>query len=269
LSQVESVILKIGGSAITDKSGELEAKTQVIDRLAEEVHKANIKQLILVHGGGSFGHPSAKRNSIKEGFRNPNQLIGFAETHHFMTVLNGLVMDSLIMHGVPAVSVTPSSCMTTENGRIRTFESAPLKMLMKMGFLPVLYGDAVADAKIGFTILSGDQIVSALAVQFSARRIIMGVDVDGLYDADPKNPKSQKTAKLLPQIKLVELRRLMNTIARPNNVDVTGGMSGKLAELLPALDYGASVTITNALKPDRIYKALKGESIEGTLIEKG
>ncbi len=266
MSQVESVILKIGGSAITDKSGELEAKTQVIDRLAEEVHKANIKQLILVHGGGSFGHPSAKRNSIKEGFRNPNQLIGFAETHHFMTVLNGLVMDSLIMHGVPAVSVTPSSCMTTEDGRIRTFESAPLKMLMKMGFLPVLYGDAVADAKIGFTILSGDQIVSALAAQFNARRIIMGVDVDGLYDADPK---SQKTAKLLPQIKLVELRRLMNTIARPNDADVTGGMSGKLAELLPALDHGASVTIANALKPDRIYKALKGELIEGTLIEKG
>ncbi len=265
MSQPESTILKIGGSAITDKSGELEAKTQVIDRLADEIRKANAKPLILVHGGGSFGHPSAKRNSIKEGFKNSDQLIGFAETHHFMTVLNGLVMDSLIMHGVPAVSITPSSCVTTENGRIKTFESAPLRMLLKMGFLPVLYGDAVTDTKLGFTILSGDQIVSVLAVEFNTRRIIMGVDVDGLFNSDPK---AQESATLLPHVTLHELREKMNNITKPSATDVTGGMSGKLTELIPALEHGTSVMITNATRPDYIYKALRGERVQCTVIEK-
>lgn len=268
MSQPEYVILKIGGSAITDKSGELEAKTQVINRLAQEIQKAEVKSLILVHGGGSFGHPSAKRNSIREGFRNPNQLIGFAETHHFMTVLNGLVMDSLIMNGVPAVSITPSSCMATEKGRIKVFESAPLKMLMKIGFLPVLYGDAVADTKMGFTILSGDQIVSALALQLNAQRIIMGVDVDGLFDTDPKEKDIQKTATLLTHVTLDDLRRLTSAMDKPNDSDVTGGMYGKLMELMPAVEHGVSVTITNAAEEGRIYRALRNEKVKGTVIEK-
>ncbi len=265
MSEAKSTILKFGGSVITDKSGELVARTQVIDRLADETQKAQVKNLVIVHGGGSFGHPSAQRNAIKEGFKDPRQLIGFAETHHFMTVLNGLVMDSLIMHGVPAVSITPSSIVTTENGRIRSFEDAPLKMLLKLGFLPVLYGDTVADTKLGFTILSGDQLASALATKFNADRIIMGVDVDGLYEADPKNEKS---AKKFAHLTLEELRRLHNKLGKPSVSDVTGGMFGKITELLQALEQGIPVTIVNATKPNYIYRALRGEKTEGTLIEK-
>ena len=40
--------------------------------------------------------------------------------------------------------------------------------MMKMGFTPVLYGDAVLDEKLGFTVLSGDQIVSYLAIELNA-----------------------------------------------------------------------------------------------------
>jgi isopentenyl phosphate kinase len=265
LSEPRTIVLKIGGSVITDKDGELAARTQIIDRLADETQRANAKGLIIVHGGGSFGHPSAKRNAIKEGFKNPGQLIGFAETHHFMTVLNGLVMDSLIMHNVPAVSITPSSCVTTENGRIKSFEDAPLRMLLKMGFLPVFYGDTVFDTKLGFTILSGDQLVSALATRFNAERIVMGVDVDGIYDTDPK---AEKKARMLTHLTLQELKGLHGKIDKSDDRDVTGGMFGKMAELLPAVERGIPVAIVNATKPNYVYKALRGEKTEGTLIEK-
>ena len=124
LSEPSPTILKIGGSVITDKNGELAARTREIDRLAEEIEKASVKRLAIIHGGGSFGHPSARRYSIKDGLKEDSQKIGFSETHHVMTVLNGLFMDSLIWHAVPAVSVTPSSCIITENGRIKHFEDA-------------------------------------------------------------------------------------------------------------------------------------------------
>jgi isopentenyl phosphate kinase len=265
LSQPKTTVLKIGGSVITDKSGELAARTQAIDRLADEIQKVNVKNLVIIHGGGSFGHPSAQRNAIKEGFKNPSQLMGFAETHHFMTVLNGLVMDSLIMHNVPAVSITPSSCITTENGRIKTFEDTSLGMMLKIGFTPVLYGDTVTDTKLGFTILSGDQLVSALAVRFDAERVVIGVDVDGLYDADPK---TNKGAKRYAQLTLQELRKLQGQLGKSSAWDVTGGMFGKMTELIPALEKGIPTSIINATKPNYIYKALKGEKIEGTLIKK-
>jgi isopentenyl phosphate kinase len=137
-------------------------------------------------------------------------------------------------------------------------------MLLKMGFLPVTYGDAVLDTELGFTILSGDQLVSHLAARFNAERIIMGADVDGLYDADPK---TEKNAKMLNHLTLGELKKLQNNL-KPSPHDVTGGMFGKIAELIPAIEKKIPVTIVNAAKPNNIYKALKGEKVEGTLIEK-
>ena len=265
MNEAKTTLLKIGGSVITDKNGELAAKTQEIDRLAEEIQRANVQNLIIVHGGGSFGHPTAKRYAIKEGFKEDSQRIGFSETHHVMTVLNGLLMDSLIWHNVPAVSVTPSSFMITENGRIRGFEESLLRMLLKMRFTPVLYGDAVLDTELGFTILSGDQIISALATKFNAEHIVIGVDVDGLYETDPK---TEKTAKLFNHLTLVELKKLQNKLPKPTARDVTGGMFGKVIELIPAIERNIPVTIVNASKQDNIYRALKEEKIEGTRIER-
>ena len=67
------IILKIGGSAITDKTGELAAKTEIINRLAEEIKRADLDNLIMVHGGGSFGHPTAAKYGIKRWLqRRPN-----------------------------------------------------------------------------------------------------------------------------------------------------------------------------------------------------
>jgi len=265
MSENKPIILKIGGSVITDKEGDLAAKTEVINRLAEEVAKANVKNLIVVHGGGSFGHPTAERHGIKDGFKQDGQRIGFAETHHVMTVLNGLVMDAFVWHEIPAVSVTPSSCVITENGRIKQFEDAALRMLMKMQFTPVLYGDTTVDEKLGFTVLSGDQIVTYLALKFNASKIIMGVDTDGLYNADPK---TDKNAKLYQRLTLKELFDIKGKFAKPTATDVTGGMFGKVNELLPAVEKGIPVSIVNGCKPNYIYCALTGEKVEGTILEK-
>jgi len=265
LSEPKPTILKIGGSVITDKNAELTARTQDMSRLAEEIRKANVQDLIIVHGGGSFGHPLAQQYAINSGFKEENQRIGFAETHHIMTVLNGLFMDALIWRGVPAVSITPSSCIMTKAGRIQCFEEAPLKMSLKMGFLPVMYGDTVLDTELGFTILSGDQLVSYIATRFNAERIIMGVDVNGLYDADPQ---VKKTAKMFRHLTLEELKKLQNKLGKPTACDVTGGMFGKIAELIPAIEREIPVTVVNARKPNYIYKALKGEKVEGTIMEK-
>ncbi len=265
LSEPRPTVLKIGGSVITDKNAESVVRTEEISRLAGEVYKANIKNLVIVHGGGSYGHPVAKRYRIKEGFKEDLQRIGFAETHNVMTVLNGFVMDSLILHSIPAVSVTPSTCIVTKNGRIKSFQDETLRTLLKMGFTPVLYGDAVLDTDLGFTILSGDQLVSMLAILFNSERIVIGVDVDGLYEADPK---IEENAKLFKHLSLAELKKVQEQLGEPTTCDVTGGMFGKIIELVPAIEKRIPVTVVNAAKPNYLYKALKGEQVEGTVIEK-
>lgn len=265
MNENRTTILKIGGSVITDKNGELAAKTQVIDRIAEEIKRAQLKNLLIVHGGGSFGHPMASKYGIKEGYRGEKQKVGFAETHQIMTVLNGLVMDAMVWHEVPAISLSPSSCIITKNSRIHLFEDAPLKAFVKMGFYPVMFGDAVLDSEKGFTILSGDQLVADLAIRFNAERIVMGIDEDGLYDSDPKQ---NKKAKMLDRVTLDNLKKLNNQLARTPVSDVTGGMHGKISELITAIEKGIFASVVNATEPDNVYKALTDQKVRGTLIKK-
>lgn len=265
MSKVKPTILKIGGSVLTNKTVELEARMDMISSIADQILEANPKNLVIVHGGGSFGHPTAQKHAIKEGFRDEAQIVGFAETHHIMTVLNGLLMDALIWRGIPAISMAPSSHVITRSGRIQHFETAIIQRLLEMGFIPVLYGDAVLDEEMGFTILSGDQIAAYLATQMHAEKILVGVDVDGVYDDDPK---SNPEAEMFTRLKLEDLKSVLNTLGGSSGYDVTGGMRSKIAELTRAVEQGIPVLIFNATKAKYIYKAIKGENVKGTLIEK-
>ncbi len=50
MSEPKPIILKLGGSVITDKAGELAAKTEEINRIAEEIKRAEVQPLVIVHG---------------------------------------------------------------------------------------------------------------------------------------------------------------------------------------------------------------------------
>lgn len=263
---LKPVILKVGGSAITFKDKPLTPNLRAMKRLAREIRRAEVSNLIIVHGGGSFGHPIAKEYSIKEGLQTESQNIGFCWTHNAMVTLNSLFVNALIQNDVCAVTVAPSSCILTKQGRIHVFQDKALTKLFEKGFVPVLYGDAVIDLAKGFTILSGDQLVSNLARKFEAERIVVGVDVDGLYTADPKTDSS---ARLIRKLTLKKLKQLENNISEAQTVDVTGGMFGKVRELTSAVEHGIPVLIVNAAKQNRIYKALKNEKVLGTHISRG
>jgi isopentenyl phosphate kinase len=137
--------------------------------------------------------------------------------------------------------------------------------MAKLAFTPVLYGDVVLDDKMGFTVLSGDQLVAYLALKYKAQKIVVGVDTDGLFDSDPKtNPNAQPYKKLT----LAELKAIQPKLGKASGTDVTGGMAGKIAELIPAVEAGVHITVTGATKGLSIYRALTDQSVLGTEIEK-
>lgn len=258
-------IIKLGGSAITHKAKPQTANQQTIEKLAQEIAEVSMPRLIIVHGGGSFGHPLAKKYAIDDGFQNPSQIMGFAETHEAMTVLNGLVVKALIRHNIPAIGVAASSFIETKSGRIEKLDTDIIIKLLDMNFVPVLYGDAVLDSEKGFAILSGDQLITKLAIELYAERIVIGVDVDGLYTADPK---SDSSAKRISHITVKELRKSQSWAETAKVTDVTGGMRGKIIELIPAIEHGVRTVIVNATKSDTVRKALRNEMVVGTTIEK-
>lgn len=257
------IIVKIGGSVITHKDRNVTANHHAIQRLATEIARAHHQPLILIHGGGSYGHPLAQQYQIAEGYQRDTQLLGVSKTRQAMMTLNKLIIDSLIRNNVPAVAIQPSSCAITKNKRIYDFYTNPINQILKHQMVPVLFGDVVPDLAIGFTILSGDQIMAELATRFHATNVIAGVDVDGLFT---DNPKVNPHATLIPKLTLTELTNTLEDIGKANSIDVTGGMHGKMVELIPVIKQGATVTIVNALKAHRVTQAVLGVDVIGTQI---
>ncbi|MEM1657451.1 MAG: isopentenyl phosphate kinase [Candidatus Jordarchaeales archaeon] len=264
-ASIRPVILKIGGSVVTDKSKPFSVRMKVVRQISEEIAAATrsgCKSLIIVHGGGSFGHPMAKEYGIHRGFSESGQLIGFVKTVQAMRRLSSIIVESLQALGVPAFPLQPSAFVVQRDGRIFTMFQAVLDRSLEAGFIPVLWGDAVLDEKRGFAILSGDQIVSHLSEVFFPLRVIFGTDVDGIYPSDPKKSKSRPFEKLTCD----ELEKIAMQAGESRGIDVTGGMAGKLAEIINIASRGVEVVVTNAMKKGNILQALLGKEV-GTVVK--
>ena len=112
-------VLKIDGSTITRKEKSFAANLSAIRRLAKEISEANVSQLILIHGEGSFGHPLAKQYSINEGYCVEGaRLLGFSKTQEATMTLNKFAVDPLIQNNIPMMMISPHSYIVTKSGRI-------------------------------------------------------------------------------------------------------------------------------------------------------
>lgn len=262
------IILKLGGSVITRKEADKPTiNHENLKRIAQEIAESTHQKLIVVHGAGSFGHPLAKKYSIGDEIKDNedlrNKMLGFSLTQHAVKELNGIVTEYLRLHGNLSVSLQPSSFILTKNKRIQSGDLTLIKRYLELDFVPVIYGDVVLDAdeRVVLAVLSGDQIVKYLAENLKPERVILATDVDGIYN---KNPKKYPDAHLIETVSSLE----QIETGEETTVDVTGGMGGKVSELLSLLDLGIESEIINANKLDNIKKALNGEKVTGTTIKK-
>ena len=264
------IILKIGGSILTNKDAENSEVDDVsLKRIASEIKRSldeSDKDLIIVHGAGSFGHPPAKYYKIGEAFDEsefPQKRIGFCKTQNAVKKLNMLICEAFIQEDVPVVAVPASSFRTATNKRITEGNLEQLKKYLNKGFVPVIYGDVVLDTELEICVISGDQLIQYLAVNLNSDRVILGTDVDGVYN---KNPKTHDDAIFFE--KFSSLKDL-DTLEGTTNVDVTGGMVGKIKELLYLADLGIESKIINAEVEDNIFKVLEDKEVKGTVISRG
>ena len=264
------IILKIGGSILTNKdSEESEIDVASLKRIALEIKASldkSFKELIIVHGAGSFGHPPAKKYKIGEKFDEseyPQKRIGFCETQNAVKKLNMLICEAFIEEGLPVVAIPASAFMTATNKRITDGNLDMFAKYLKKGFIPVIYGDVVLDDELEICVISGDQLIQYLAVNLKPDRVILGTDVDGVYN---KNPKTHDDAIFFEKFTSLED---LDTLEGTTNVDVTGGMVGKIKELLYLADLGIESKIINAEVKDNIFKVLENEEVKGTIISRG
>jgi len=217
-------IIKLGGSVITYKKSVQKPNKKNIAKLCKllssEWKKGN--RFILIHGAGSFGHSLVLKLDIPQKIKTEKDKVKVTKTSASCAFLSQLIVRELIKNNVPAISLAPSSMIISKNKRILKFNFKQLDFYLEKGVIPVLYGDYTPDILLGFSICSGDQLACFLAKK--AERLIFVTDVDGIY----------VKGKLVKEISKKNFEKIKNFISLSSSPDVTGGMAGKIKEILLA-----------------------------------
>jgi isopentenyl phosphate kinase len=245
-----TVVLKLGGSVVTDKETPETIEESALDAAVDAVASATPDRLVLVHGGGSFGHHNAERHGVSS-TAGTRDAVGVFEIHDAMRRLNDAVVGRLQDAGVPALPVHPLSAGARDaDADLRLPLDATATMLDE-GFVPVLHGDVIAHAGAGATIVSGDELVTRLARGLDADRVGLCSTVPGVYDAD---------GAVVSEITSFE--DVADALGESEATDVTGGMAAKVRALLelgaPAHVFGPEA-LSAFLAGDDAGTAIRGE----------
>jgi len=242
------ILIKLGGSIITNKEKPLSARRKTIDRILNQIK--HIKEpKILVHGGGSYGHYwSVKYDMHTKPAK--YDMRGVSIVKNSMVDLNKIILDSAVKNRVNAYCLPPTDFMSV-NKPVKN-KILTMNEIAKSGLTPITYGDALWFGQKKSYILSGDVIMSIIAKTLRPRLSVFVLNVDGVYS-------DLKSKNLIYDFKKEKPKISKNTI------DVTGGMSRKITEASKISRNGLKVFFVNGNKPKRIIDAVSGKKFEGTI----
>ncbi|MFW5922245.1 MAG: isopentenyl phosphate kinase [Halodesulfurarchaeum sp.] len=214
------IVLKLGGSVITDKDEPETIDADGLTGAAEAIGTADVERLVIVHGGGSFGHPAAEAAgaSLDSGTRDASAI---REIHDAMGRLHGAVLDSLQAAGIDAVPVRPYSAGYRDASGAVVLPTGQIEAMLAEGFVPVLHGDVFTTEGAGATIVSGDELVVSLARSLGADTVGLCTTVPGVLDG---------SGAVIPEISA--FGAVSDVLGESDATDVTGGMAGKVRALL-------------------------------------
>tara|TARA_Y100000768_G_scaffold380217_1_gene356998 strand:+ start:61 stop:879 length:819 start_codon:yes stop_codon:yes gene_type:complete len=268
----DCVIIKWGGSLITDKETMCTADLETINSLANITKQCLDENLdmIIVHGAGSFGHLRAKHWRLNEGLidsnnfhpqtdcENQKQAVGIVRNE--MLTLNGVVSKALQERGLN-VSIKPPHKWAKNTGS--DFDGEVQSTFSDyQDSICITFGDVVnCDGEKEFGILSGDDLVVRLCKEIpNVKRLVFAIGgVDGILK---RPPSDNHPSELINEWSLgMNFEGLHNS-----EIDVTGGIGLKAARGSEVADLGIEVLIVNGSFPDRVFSACIGEKVIGTKI---
>ncbi|HEX5573399.1 MAG TPA: isopentenyl phosphate kinase [Nitrososphaeraceae archaeon] len=249
--QQDVVLIKLGGSVVTHKERPMTINKMAIDRIFKSLLSIKVP-IILVHGGGSFGHYwSIKYDMHSKPDRYPSD--GIAVVHESMISLNHIMVKSMIKFKLNPYAVPPFSFISGNKPLVKKiFE---LASMTRDKIIPVTYGDVVYRANHKYSILSGDELMTMISHVLKPKKVIFAVNVDGIYT----DPQGKQVIQTIEEKSLIKFSNV--------NFDITGGMKRKVREALKISLGGMDVHFVNGFKPERLLKLIENKKTEGTVIK--
>ena len=254
LKATRRLVIKIGTSSITHESGKL--NLMVMETLAREMadlHNRGIEVLLISSGAVGAGVGTLD-------YREPVQTLPVKQA--LAAVGQGTLMHMYEKFFSEYSKKVAQVLLTRDvfDDRLRYLNGRnTLLSLLNLGVIPIINeNDTVAVEELRFG--DNDTLSSMVACIVNADLLIILSDIDGLYDADPRN---NAHARLLYEVG--EITEDMETNSRSKGSALsTGGMYTKLMAARMAMSSGIPMVIANSREKDIVRKIVNGEK-KGTM----
>ena len=272
------ILLKLGGSLITDKTQPYTPRIDMMDDLMLQIETTLHAspdpglRLIIGHGAGSFGHVPASEYRTRDGLpqkstsltyneAEKNYWKGFSEVWYQASALNRFVMEALHKTGLNTMALHPSANVIANDGQVSIWELTSLRMALSAGIVPVIHGDVVFDEVRGGTILSTEDLFIHLARMLNPEHILLAGLEEGVWEDFPAR------TKMIKQITPDSFEQIRAGVGKSAGADVTGGMESKVKQMLDLVQEIPKLTVQifSGEKPGNLAQALAGEAV-GTQI---
>lgn len=244
------LLLKLGGSIVTFKDKPLEFNGRAVANISKAL-KSIEEPLIIVHGGGSFGHYYSVKYDIHSKV-DRYSLEGVSHVRCSMVELNHLIVSTMLKNDLKPFTIQPSSFIHGKDVDVDAIKR--LKDIAEHGLVPVVHGDVMHHNNDLFYILSGDELMSIIARYVNPKVAVFALNVDGVY----KDMESRELVR--------ELKYANDAFISSVSMDVTGGMKRKVREAFNIASMGIDVWLVNGFHVDRVINAFKGCETVGTIV---
>lgn len=254
------ILIKLGGSSITNKDIPYKIRSIAIRKFARQLKRVLRKNTLIVsHGSGSFAHTSASKFGGMKGYKDK---LGIAKVSADAARINQIVTDIFVEEGLPAVSLSPMSMMTARKGRLSNNFFEVLEEVIKQSLVPVVYGDVIWDKDWKSTIFSGERTISEIAnyllsKKYKILKVIQISETNGVYDLK---------GKTIEKIDSSNFSKIGKIFTNNGKIDVTGGMKHKVETAYALAKRGIHTTIISGQGQNELFKAILNKKVKGTLI---
>ena len=248
------IVIKIGTSTLTHKTGELNIRrTEELCKIISDIKNSGVE--IIIVSSGAIGMGTAKLSLSERphdiATKQAAAAVGQCE---LMYRYDRLFAE--YHHTVAQILLTGSDFHSED--RHTNFSNTICKLL-ELNVIPVINeNDTIAtdEIKVG----DNDTLSALVSVSVSADQLILLSDIDGLFTADPhKNPD----AKLINTI--TEINDDVMALAGDSSSELgTGGMKTKLQAAKICLEGGCDMVIANGSNPHILYDIVSGSTADCT-----
>lgn len=257
------VIVKIGGSFITDKNKPESLKHDRVRQIARELvaaMRSGQVSLLMTHGAGSYGHIAAKNFQAQQGSNPQFGWQAFYQIRQDMMKMNLRILQLCAEEGLFPITVQPSAIAMAQGGKLQFIDTRAIRFLLDSDQIPLIHGDIVLDEKQDFTIASTEDQIQKLSDYIFFHRIVLISDVPGVLDAE---------GRVIPVIDQSNYASIVDQLGGSAGMDVTGGMRSKVEQIYHLIQENPNIQatiISGDAEPGVIAKAILGEGKNGTMI---